>query len=54
MPDGCSLTKQKTNQFQLMDEKMNEDKNWKRSEADNFKQPISFRKRKMEFTFFIS
>lgn len=25
---------------------MNEDKNWKRSEADNFKQPISCMKKK--------
>ena len=58
MPDGCILSyiinKKETNQFQLMDENVNEDKNWKRSEADNVKHPISFIKRKIEFTFFIS
>lgn len=35
-----------------MDAKMNEDKNWKRSEADNLK--TSNQLYKMELTFFIS
>lgn len=39
--------RKKQTQFQLMDETMNGDKNWERSEADNFlKHPISFYKKR--------